>query len=193
MRTASIILAALAITIPAAIATFDFGTFTIGGTTAAASGTAGSGLAITGLSAASATLAGFGGLLLAVKAGGFLGLLAARATRRGKRSIVNRSIATEEEIGEQFIFDAVASMDAADCGKRYLCEVAATPIQQLEQEELTSLLLFQSAPGAPGSGKAAFDEAVRFGAVHRSHQACQVRYSSCPNAADSHDFLSNHL
>ena len=118
------------------------------------------------------------GVLLAVKAGGLLGLLAARATRRGKRAAgqpAKRSLALEEQLGEQFVFDAVAAMDEQDCGKRYLCELAASPIQQLEQEELTSLLLFQTAPGAPGSGKAAFDAAVRFGAVERSHQACQVR------------------
>lgn len=82
---------------------------------------------------------------MAVKAGAVLGGLAAQATnnllrngRRGKRSVIS-----EEQIGEQFVFDAIASMDNLDCGKRYLCEIAATPINQLSQEELSSLLLFQ--------------------------------------------------
>merc|ERR1711973_54139 len=181
---AFVAVAALAIAVPLACATFTidggssiFPFITLGSTTSTSTGAA-SGLAITGLSASSAALAGVGGLLLAIKAGGALGLLAAAATRRGKRSIVS-----EEEIGEQFVFDAIAAMDNQDCGKRYLCEIAATPVEQLTQEELTSLLLFQSAPGAPGSTKAEFDESVRLGAISRNIQTCYVRYSSCPRVS----------
>ena len=108
-------------------------------------------IGITGLTAASATLAGVGGLVAVVGAGAVLGGLAAAAVRgagsrggsqrggrRGKRSPVN-----QEMIGEQFVFDAIATMDTIDCGKRYLCEIAATPLEELTQEELSSLLLFQ--------------------------------------------------
>ena len=108
-------------------------------------------IGITGLTAASATLAGVGGLVAVVGAGAVLGGLAAAAVRgagsrggsqrggrRGKRSPVD-----QEMIGEQFVFDAIATMDTIDCGKRYLCEIAATPLEELTQEELSSLLLFQ--------------------------------------------------
>jgi len=47
------------------------------------------------------------------------------------------------QVGEAFIFDAIASMDSLDCGKRYLCELAATPLPDLTEEELSSLMLFQ--------------------------------------------------
>ena len=108
-------------------------------------------------------------MLLAIKGGAILGALAAQATNnllrgnRGGNHVGNRrgnhggnhggnrgyggrgkrSVVSEEQIGEQFVFDAIASMDNLDCGKRYLCEIAATPINQLSQEELSSLLLFQ--------------------------------------------------
>ena len=124
--------------------------------------------AITGLSAANAALVGVGGLLLAVKAGGLLGLAAARATR-GKRAAID-----SEQLGEQFIFDAIAAMDAADCGKRYLCEIAATPVNELTQEELTSLLLFQTGH-VSSQGKAVFNEAVRLGAISRNVKTCAAR------------------
>merc|ERR1711973_321725 len=177
---AFVIAATLACAVPAALSTFTTGTATISLPTislgTATTGT--SGLAITGLSAASATLAGVGGLIGAVAAGAALGSLA-RAATRNKRSVV-----TDQEIGEQFVFDSIAAIDNLDCGKRYLCEVAATPVDQLTQEELTSLLLFQTAPGAPNSGKALFDEAVRLGALSRSHQTCQLRYKTCPEVSE---------
>ena len=148
---------------------FSFPFFTLGGTTT--TGTAAAG-AITGLSVGTATLAGFGGILGVIGAGAALGGLAAAATRRGKRAAVDQFT-----IGEEFLFNAIAAMDEKDCGKRYVCELAATPIEALSQEELTSLLLFQTAPAIQNSGKAVFDEAVRIGAFSRSHQACQVRRS----------------
>merc|ERR1712200_113919 len=121
-----------------------------------------SGLAITGLSAASATAAGFAGVLGAIAVGGALGGLAAAATRRGKRSVGDEN----PLLAEQFLFDSLAAGDKLDCGKRYICEVAATPIAELTQEELTSLLLFQTRQGHPAtSSKSLFDEAIFLGAI----------------------------
>merc|ERR1712083_1145807 len=118
--------------------------------------------AVAGLTAAQATLGGLGGLLLAVSAS------------RGKRS-ANSDVA----IGEQFIFDTIAAMDAQDCGKLYLCQVAATPVTQLTQEELTSLLLFQTGEAVSSNGKATFNEAVRLGAFTRNPKTCAQRYQRC--------------
>merc|ERR1711972_409814 len=130
---------------------------------------------ITGLSAGAATVAGFGGLLAAIGVGGALGGLAAAATRRGRRSVESN-----QELGEKFLFDAIAAIDDQDCGKRYLCELAASPLDELSQDDFTTLLLFQSASGAANRGKALFDEAVRLGAITRSQQTCQIRYQGCP-------------
>ena len=164
---------------------FGFPVFTLGGTTTTGTTGAASGLAITGLGVGAATLAGVGGVIAAIGAGAALGGLAAAATRRGKRAAVDTVT-----IGEEFIFNAIASMDDKDCGKRYVCELAATPVQELSQEELTSLLLFQTAPAIQNSGKALFDEAVRVGAFSRSHQACEVRYAQCPSIDESVRFNS---
>ena len=52
------------------------------------------------------------GVALAAGAGA-LAAVALRAGSRGKRSVVD-----DEQIGEQFIFDAINAMDKNDCGKR---------------------------------------------------------------------------
>merc|ERR1711936_1290105 len=126
------------------------------------SSTAASGLAITGLSSGTAAIAGLGGLARA-------------ATRRGKRSVID-----DEQVGEQFIFDALSKMDELDCGKRYVCELAATPIQLLSQSEVTSLLLFQTQVDQPESAQASFNETIRLGALTRNPLACERRYATCP-------------
>merc|ERR1711936_1563033 len=135
------------------------------------SSTAASGLAITGLSSGTAAIAGLG----AIGAGAILGGLARAATRRGKRSVID-----DEQVGEQFIFDALSKMDELDCGKRYVCELAATPIQLLSQSEVTSLLLFQTQVDQPESAQASFNEAIRLGALTRNPLACERRYATCP-------------
>lgn len=146
--------------------------------TTAGTGGALSGLAITGLTSGTALAAGLGGVVAAAGAGALLAGALAAAQRRGKRSVV----VSDEEVGEQFIFDSIDAMDKNDCGKRYVCELAASPVEQLSQAELTSLLLFQTRSSVPNSGKAKFDEAVRLGVLTRSHLACQRRYATCPNA-----------
>jgi len=187
MRSAAVIFACLAVALPLASCTIDFSVWPWTLSTAAGSTTAGSSLAITGLTVGQATLAGFGGLLVAVKAGALLGLAARQLTgRRGKRSVV-----TEAELGEQFVFDSILAMDSADCGKRYLCEIAATPVNQLTQEELTSLLLFQTGSGIASQGKATFNEAVRLGAFSRNAKTCATRYQRC--SASSHETLTNNV
>jgi len=191
-----IAIAFAACAIPSVMCFFDLGTtaglsfpfFTIGGTTT--TGAASTGLAITGLASGTALAAGLGGVVAAIGAGALAGgALAAitrgsrggsnvrgRGGRRGKRSIVD-----DEIIGEEFIFEAINKMDDKDCGKRYVCELAATPVDQLSQSELTSLLLFQTRSPVAGSGKAKFDEAIRFGVTYRTPLACQRRYATCPN------------
>jgi len=171
--------ACFALAIPAAMGFFDLGTtsglsfpfFTLGGT----STTGAAGLAITGLSSGTALAAGLGGVAAAAGAGALAALALRGLQRRGKRSI-----ADDENVGEQFIFDAINQVDKNNCAKRYVCELAATPIELLSQSEVTSLLLFQTQSGIPESGKAKFDEAVRLGAFSRSAGACQKRYSTCP-------------
>jgi len=174
-------IACFALAIPAAMGFFDLGTtsglsfpfFTIGGT--ATTGAA-SGLAITGLASGTALAAGLGGVAAAAGAGA----LAAVALRAATSRRAKRSVADDENMGEQFIFDAINAVDKNNCGKRYVCELAATPVELLSQSEVTSLLLFQTQSGIPESGKAKFDEAVRLGVLSRSAALCQQRYSTCP-------------
>merc|ERR1712203_226188 len=159
-------IAVAACVIPAALSTFDLSGISfpvLFGTSS--SSTAASGLAITGL----------GGVVAAIGAGAILGGLARAATRRGKRSVID-----DEQVGEQFIFDALSKMDELDCGKRYVCELAATPIQLLSQSEVTSLLLFQTQVDQPESAQASFNEAIRLGALTRNPLACERRYATCP-------------
>jgi len=170
-------IAVAACVIPAALSTFDLSGISFpvlfGGSS---SSTAASGLAITGLSSGTAAIAGLGGVVAAIGAGAILGGLARAATRRGKRSVID-----DEQIGEQFIFDALSKMDEKDCGKRYVCELAATPIQLLSQSEVTSLLLFQTQQvDQPEAAKSSFNEAIRLGALTRSPLACERRYATCP-------------
>jgi len=171
--------ACFALAIPAAMGIFDLGTtsglsfpfFTIGGTSTTGAAT---GLAITGLSSGTALAAGLGGVAAAAGAGALAAVALRGLQSRGKRSVVD-----DENVGEQFIFDAINQVDRNNCGKRYVCELAATPIELLSQSEVTSLLLFQTQSGIPESGKAKFDEAVRLGALSRSAAVCQKRYSTC--------------
>merc|ERR1712218_490575 len=160
MNKSAVIIACIALAVPLVNSTIDFTNWptlslTSGGTTFLGIP------AVAGLTAAQATLGGLGGLLLAVKGGALLGSLAVRASR-GKRS-ANTDVA----------------MDAQDCGKLYLCQVAATPVTQLTQEELTSLLLFQTGEAVSSNGKATFNEAVRLGAFTRNPKTCAQRYQRC--------------
>jgi len=182
----AIAFASLAVAIPCASAFFGNG-FTLGTIGTTTTGTATSGLAITGLSAATATAAGLTGVLGAIAVGGALGGLAAAATRRGKRSAEE----SNPLMAEQFLFDSLAAVDKLDCGKRYICEVAATPIDQLTQEELTSLLLFQtSSRQSTVSGKALFDEAIFVGAISGDSDVCMKKYKSCPAVSSFEELRS---
>lgn len=178
VSTIALALPAVLCTLPTGISVgsgFGFPFVTLGGGTA--TGTAATGLAITGLSAGTALAAGLGGVAAAAGAGALAGL-ALRAATNGRRK---RSVVSDEQVGEQFIFDALDAMDKHDCGKRYVCEIAATPVELLTQSELTSLLLFQTKSSLPESGKAKYDEAVRIGALSRSAKACMTRYATCPD------------
>jgi len=138
---------------------------------------AGSGLAIGGLASGTALAVGLGGIALAAGAGA---LAAGTLARGGASGRGKRSVESDEQTGEKLIFDALDAMDKNGCGKRYVCELAATPVELLTQPELTSLLLFQVHSPFPESSKAKYDEAVKLGALSRSAQACQTRYSTCP-------------
>jgi hypothetical protein len=41
------------------------------------------------------------------------------------------------------VAQALSGMDEADCGKRYLCELASLPRNSLSQEEAVNLAMFQ--------------------------------------------------
>jgi hypothetical protein len=66
-------------------------------------------------------------------------------------------------------------MDSGDCSKRYLCELAATPFEELTQKEMATFAIFPV--GIESSF--VFDSAVRLGAATKNLKACRNRYNHC--------------
>jgi len=71
-------------------------------------------------------------------------------------------------------------MDQTDCGKRYMCELAALPSEKLTNEEARTLAMIQAQQdGQPSVGRVLFQEAVRLGAATGDVTICKLRYQSC--------------
>merc|ERR1712168_918882 len=131
MRT-SVLLAA---SFTAIIVLFDFSnsTFTNTGaltlTIPALTGTA-----LTGTQVAALGL-GAAGLLGAAARGGAGGggrsSGRSQKQRGGGNKRYGRAVGEEEADESEFVFKAISEMDVADCAKRYLCEISATPADQL--------------------------------------------------------------
>merc|ERR1719411_1835789 len=86
----------------------------------------------------------------------------------------------EEEADEsEFVFKAISEMDVADCAKRYLCEISATPGDQLSTQDINTLVLFQTPPPSAGSFKKPFEEAAVLGTTSGNFEVCQQRYPKC--------------
>merc|ERR1712071_563778 len=90
-----------------------------------------------------------------------------------------RDVGEEEADEIDFVFKAISEMDVTDCAKRYLCEISATPLNQLAAKDLNTLALFQAPFNSARSFKKSFDEAAMLGAKTRNVLSCQTRYKTC--------------
>lgn len=148
-----------------AVAAFDPLTLTVGGISYVATG-AQVGIAIASL----------GALALAAE-----GLLLAEISRgRGKRD--TNTVGTFKL---DPLFDAIASVDLADCGKLLVCHTVAKNESDLTVEEARIVKLFKSFNGKvdPLHAQAQYMLAAQSGSFKKP-EVCQVQYQRCPYPAD---------
>ena len=93
---------------------------------------------VTGVAVGSTALAA-GGLVVGALALGAKKLLLVKALRRGKRDAAESCASFDNP---DTYFALAASGDSLDCGRRFVCEVQATPEQNLTTEELLIRNLF---------------------------------------------------
>jgi hypothetical protein len=146
----------------ASVAAFDPVTLTVGATSYVLTG-AQVGVAI----------ASIGALALAKE-----GLLLA-AISRGRRD--TNSVGTFDM---DPLFDAIAAVDIADCGKLLVCHVVAKPGHQLSNEESRVVKLFESYNGKvdPLHAQAQYMLAAQTGAFKKP-EVCAQQYVKCPYPA----------
>jgi len=148
----------------AVVAAFDPVTLTLGTTSYVL---AGSQVAI--------AIASLGALALAKE-----GLLLASLSR-GKRSA--NEINTFK--GEGALFDAIAAVDLADCGKLMVCHITAKNEADLTVEEVRVAKLFKSFNGKvdPLHAQAQYMLAAQTGA-YKKPEICALQYQRCPYPAE---------
>merc|ERR1711970_599462 len=112
------------------------------------------GTALTGTQVAALGL-GAAGLLGAAGGGGGRSSGRSQRQRGGGNKRYGRAVGDEEVEGDEFVFKAISEMDAADCAKRYLCEISATPVDQLSTQDINTLTLFEAPTSRTGTFKQA--------------------------------------
>jgi len=143
---------------------------------------------ISGLTQTQATLAGIAGLGGAIVIGGALGKLAAQKTN----SLFGRSRSSSsyysggyrhgrrkrEAMEIEHVLQVLALMDNNDCGKRYLCELAAAEPNELNKSETSTLQLFLG-KSEDDSEISKFRSAANYGRVAKNFVLCHNRYKKC--------------
>lgn len=110
------------------------------------------------------------------------GLLFAELSRgRGKRD--TNSVQTFKL---DPLFDAIAQVDLADCGKLLVCHVVAKNESELTVEEARIVKLFRSFNGKvdPLHAQAQYMLAAQTGSFKKP-EVCTVQYQRCPYPADN--------
>lgn len=84
------------------------------------------------------------------------------------------------------IFDAIAAVDIADCGKLLVCHVHAKPEAELTKDEARIVALFSSFNGKvdPLHSQAQYQLAASTGS-YKKPEVCVTQYLRCPYPADS--------
>jgi hypothetical protein len=119
-------------------------------------------------------IAALGSLALAKE-----GLLLAELSR-GRRD--TNSVATSFDPTP--LFDAIASVDVADCGKLLVCHVMAKPQSELTSDEARIVKLFESFNGKvdPLHAQAQYMLAASTGS-YKKPEVCVAQYVKCPYPA----------
>jgi len=94
--------------------------------------------------------------------------------QRGKREAV--------QVDLEQVFQEVAAMDAADCAKSYVCQLATSPATHLTQRDKDTINMFGPGVkrGSPGSASEAYFEAWNKGLEAKDEEFCKETYSRCP-------------
>jgi len=87
--------------------------------------------------------------------------------------------------GEGALFDAIAAVDLADCGKLMVCHITAKNEADLTVEEVRVAELFKSFNGKvdPLHAQAQYMLAAQTGA-YKKPEICALQYQRCPYPAD---------
>jgi len=87
--------------------------------------------------------------------------------------------------GEGVLFDAIAAIDLADCGKLMVCHITAKNEADLTVEEVRVAELFKSFNGKvdPLHAQAQYMLAAQTGA-YKKPEICALQYQRCPYPAD---------
>jgi len=83
------------------------------------------------------------------------------------------------------LFDSIAAVDVADCGKLLVCHVSAQPQESLSVDESRIARFFQQYKGKvdPLHAQAQYMLAAQTGSYKRP-EICQRQYVKCPYPAD---------
>ena len=115
--------------------------------------------------------------MAAAAGAGLAGLSLARRGRGRREANSEISIRNEKLFQEMEILDA-----ANDCGKLYLCQIAATKKEDLIGDHEKELLKALKAPKGQlrfDSASATFEAAIELGSRGKSSELCNKRYFKC--------------
>lgn len=99
-----------------------------------------------------------------------------RREARGQGARGRREADTSLDIDA--LFQEVSQMDAADCGKLYVCEVVAAPASQRTEGDGAVLALLQLAGARRGAAR--YRQAAELGAGARGARGCREAFPRCP-------------
>ena len=104
--------------------------------------------------------------------------LAAGIGRRGRRDTQN-TVASDLNVDP--LFDAIAAVDVADCGKLLVCHLTARAENELNNEEKMVVDLFKNFNGKidPLHSQAQYMLAAQIG-NYKKPDICQTQYIKCP-------------
>jgi hypothetical protein len=97
------------------------------------------------------------------------------------KSLATRTSSTDKSA----LFDAIAAVDLADCGKLMVCHITAKNEADLTVEEVRVAKLFKSFNGKvdPLHAQAQYMLAAQTGA-YKKPEICTVQYQRCPYPAE---------
>lgn len=148
-----------------------------------------------GVSVSNPALAVVGGAAVLLGAAGLVAAKAAAAARRGRRSAPALADDGYSHNAVDVLFAAAGSLDhRSNCGLRLVCELSATPSDQLAEDEALLMALFGSPDVAShdhvSSPASPFQLAAFLGRASKSASVCAHTYAKCHyDAAHTMDIL----